>query len=126
MKQLTIGRLFELYIDTLNQFSNGLTQEDDLDIENSIFDVFFGGIISYFYSNSLEKLKNEGMIDELIEEKSLELRLLVLDLRETDYWDIETFKTRVGWEDIIRLCSELKKLVMERWSQEDLNYLFTH
>lgn len=126
MNQLTTGELFERYINTLTQLSNGLMQNDNLNIEDSIFDVFFGGIISYFHSSSLEALTNDGMIDEQIERKSLELRLVVMDLRETDFWSVEMFKTRVGWEDVIKLCKELEVLIMERWSQEELKYLFAN
>ena len=49
MNKLTCGQLFELYINTLDRYDIELICKTDLEIEDSIFDGFFGGIISYFY-----------------------------------------------------------------------------
>lgn len=123
IKQLTSDELFELYIETLSSCDNNLIYKSDLEIEDSIFDIFFGGIISYFYKDSLERLKHDGLIDQEIEEKSLELRSLVIKLRETDYWDITAFRNVIGgWKELVAACEALKKLLQGRWSKEELEY----
>ena len=70
MNKITLGKLFELYVDTFNKFGLHLLDETDQMINYYVFeetDINIG----YCSKRILIKFLEEGIIDEEIFEKSL-------------------------------------------------------
>ncbi len=108
MYKLTTIDLFENYKDTLIKCGTYLLDEDDEVIEYNIYECFDIDIQTFFHKENLEKLLSNGLINESIKEKSLEIRDLVIAHRTSKDWSIDFFKSSQNWLKIMQLCDRLK------------------
>lgn len=111
MKKISVEKLYELYIDTIQKCGIGVLDLDEDLIEYNIFEEFDIGVISFLSKDSLVKLNEYGFINDIISEKSSELRSLVMKLQGTDKWNIEAVKTSEEWRKILLLSDEIKELI---------------
>ncbi|OJG65719.1 hypothetical protein RV09_GL001059 [Enterococcus moraviensis] len=95
------------------------------EIETFIFEDLIVGVTSFFSKNNLIELKENGLIDEDVEKKAYLLREKVLNLDNTNLWNINSVRQSSEWLDIFRLSDELKNKLHERWSDEEIEYLKT-
>ncbi|MBO0468771.1 hypothetical protein JZO73_14810 [Enterococcus plantarum] len=125
MKKLSLGEKFDWFIDTLNKSGMFILNLSDEEIETFIFEDLIVGVTSFFSKNNLIELKENGLIDEDIEEKAYLLRKKILNIDNTDLWNIDSVRQSSEWLDIFELSDELKKKLYDRWSDEEIKYLKT-
>lgn len=125
MKKLSLGGKFDWFIDTLNKSGMFILNLSNKEIETFIFEDLIVGVTSFFSKNNLIELKENGLIDEEIEEKDYLLRKKILNIDNTNLWNIDSVRQSSEWLDIFELSDELKKKLHERWSDEEIEYLKT-
>lgn len=125
MKKLSIGGKFDWFLDTLNKSGVFIRDLSDKEIETYIFEDLIVGATSYFSKNNLKDLKENGMIDEKIEETTLILREKILDIDNSGLWNIDSVKKDSSWLEIFELSDCIKKKVHEMWTEEEIAYLKT-
>ena len=70
MVPISVGKLFDLYMDTLEQCGSFLLEMSDDWIGRHVFEAFDAGVTSFLYKRSLDKLFEEGILDCQMVEKS--------------------------------------------------------
>ncbi|EOH96167.1 hypothetical protein UAY_03077 [Enterococcus moraviensis ATCC BAA-383] len=125
MKKLTLGGKFYWFIATLEKSGMFILELSNEEIETFIFEDLIVGVTSFFSKNNLIELKENGLIDEDVEKKAYLLREKVLNLDNTNLWNINSVRQSSEWLDIFRLSDELKNKLHERWSDEEIEYLKT-
>ncbi|MCC8024394.1 MAG: hypothetical protein LIP16_03715 [Clostridium sp.] len=120
MNKITVGKLFELYLDTLKMCSEDTKLLPDDLIGYNIFEEFIIGITSFLAPVSLERLIDNGLIDEQIYNDSEYLRALVLELDGTAEWNVSSFRNSESWNEIIKLSDKIKKIIGDKWTEQDL------
>lgn len=113
MDKITVEKLFELYLDTLEMCGKDTKLLSDELIGYNIFEEFIVGITSYFAPTSLKRLINNGLIDDQIYKDSEYLRTLTLKLDGTAQWNIRSFRNSEAWDEIIKLSEKIKKRLGE-------------
>ena len=124
MVKITVGKLFELYLDTLERCSENTKLLSDEAIEYNIFEEFIVGITSFFASVSLDRLMDNGLIDEQIYNDSEHLRTLTLELEEAVQWNLISFKNSESWDEIIKLSDKIKDNLRKKWTEQDIIKIF--
>ena len=124
MVKITVGKLFELYLDTLEMCSENTKLLSDEAIEYNIFEEFIVGITSFFASVSLDRLIDNGLIDEQIYNDSEHLRTLTLELDGSAQWNLISFKNSESWDEIIKLSDKIKDNLRKKWTEQDIIKIF--
>lgn len=125
MKKLSLGEKFDWFIDTLNKSGIFILNLSNKEIETFIFEDLIVGVTSFFSKNNLIELKENGLIDEEIEKKAYLLRKKILNIDNTNLWNIDSVRQSSEWLDIFDLSDELSKKLHERWTDEEIEYLIT-
>ncbi|MBC1467930.1 hypothetical protein HB979_04315 [Listeria welshimeri] len=125
MKKLSLGEKFDWFIDTLNKSGIFILNLSNKEIETFIFEDLIVGVTSFFSKNNLIELKENGLIDEEIEKKAYLLRKKILNIDNTNLWNIDSVRQSSEWLDIFELSDELRKKLHERWTDEEIEYLIT-
>ncbi|MBC1412690.1 hypothetical protein IBB74_07995 [Listeria welshimeri] len=125
MKKLSLGEKFDWFIDTLNKSGIFILNLSNKEIETFIFEDLIVGVTSFFSKNNLIELKENGLIDEEIEKKAYLLRKKILNIDNTNLWNIDSVRQSSEWLDIFELSDELSKKLHERWTDEEIEYLIT-
>ncbi|MBL1230540.1 hypothetical protein IW492_15015 [Enterococcus sp. BWB1-3] len=125
MKKLSLGEKFDWFIDTLNKSGMFILDLSNEEIETFIFEDLIVGVTSFLSKNNLNELKENGLIDEEIEKDAYLLRKKVLNIDNTNLWNIDSVRQSSEWLDIFKISDELKKKIHERWSDEEIEYLKT-
>lgn len=123
MNKITIGKLFELYLDTLNKCGEKTRHMSDELIGYNIFEEFIVGATSFFASNSLNDLLDNGLIDEQIYSDSEKLRKHTLNLDGSNQWDVSSFRSAESWNEIILLSDKIKEQIRKKWNEEEIEEL---
>ena len=108
MDKISIDRLMELYVDTINKCGTYLLSEDDVIIGYNIFEEFDTGVISFLHTDSLQKLNDAGLISNEIMYKSTDLRDLVHEIQQGDKWNINAVRNSTEWKKVLELADEIK------------------
>ena len=125
MDKIAVGRLFEFYLDTVNKCGDSIKKLSDDMIGYYIFEDFIIGITSYLEKCSLDKLIEDGIIDEEIYSNSVKLRSATLELEGTDSWNVISVKNSIEWDRILKLSDKIKQQLNDRWTEEDIQHLLT-
>ncbi|MBC1288616.1 hypothetical protein HBP58_02870 [Listeria welshimeri] len=125
MEKLSLGEKFDWFIDTLNKSGIFILNLSNKEIETFIFEDLIVGVTSFFSKNNLIELKENGLIDEEIENKAYLLRKKILNIDNTNLWNIDSVRQSSEWLDIFELSDELSKKLHERWTDEEIEYLIT-
>lgn len=124
VNKITVGKLFELYLDTLDKCSESTRNLTDEMIEYNIFEEFIVGVTSFLANNSLNDLLDNGLIDEHIFADSVELRKLTLKLDGSNQWNVSAFRNAESWNDIIAMSDKIKQEIQQKWSEKEIKELF--
>lgn len=125
MNKITIGKLFELYLDTLDKCGENSKNLSDEMIEYNIFEEFIVGVTSFLASNSLDDLLDNGLIDEQIYCNSEELRRYTLELDGSNQWNISSFRNAESWNKIMVLSDKIKQQIQQKWNKEEIQEIFS-
>ena len=111
INEITIAKLKDLYLATLQKSGLYLLYEEDEVIEYNIFEEFDIGVMSFLHENNLAKLKNAGLISNNVMEKSSELRSKVIDLQQSQEWNVEGVRSSLKWRKVLELSDEIKRML---------------
>ncbi|MCD2248843.1 hypothetical protein LAX74_001990 [Listeria marthii] len=125
MNTITIGQSVAFFLDTLSECSKEKLDLSDEMIEHYILEEFIVSVAGAFSNFTLERLYGEGIIDSNIKDKSRLLQSKVMKLDNTNLWNVEAIKTSSEWAEVIQLSDEIKQLVTDKWTNEELAYLKT-
>ncbi|CAM4456679.1 hypothetical protein FHS16_004276 [Paenibacillus endophyticus] len=107
--KITVSERMDLYIDTLQRCGIYLLSADTITISYSIFEEFDVGATSFLHINNLTVLKDTGLINDLVMNKSIELRNKFMELQGSNKWSVESVKNSSEWLEILELSDEIKK-----------------
>lgn len=122
---ITVGKSFELFLETLTHSNPSvLRQEDDM-IEHYLLEEFAIEAPAFLSDFTLERLENEGIIDGQIKKMSKELQQKYFVIDQIKSWNISSIKASYEWQELIELSGRISKLVHEKWTDEEIEYLKT-
>jgi len=108
MEKISIEKLMELYVDTIDKCGTYLLSEDDMVIGYNIFEEFDTGVISFLHTDVLQRLNDAGLISDEMVYKSSILRDLVLELQQGDEWNVNAVRNSPDWRKVLELADEIK------------------
>lgn len=124
MQEITLGKLFEVYVDIFNKFGIHLLNETDETICYYVYeetDINIG----YCSKRILEKFLEEGFIDEDISDNSLTLLEKFRELeRSMLIRNAESVKNSPEWRKLMVLSVHIKKMIKNKWTEEELQSVF--
>lgn len=104
----SLDKLYDVYTDTINSCGIFLINESDDEIEYKIFEEFIIGVISFLHWKTLERLNLAGYISKGVEEKSISFRKKVLEIENTNEWNISSVRTSPMWREIMILSDDIR------------------
>jgi hypothetical protein len=107
----TVAEKMELFLDTLQKCGMHLLNADTITIEFNIFEEFDIGANSFLHISNLIILKDAGLINELVLNKSIELRNKFMVLQGGEKWNIESVKNSTEWLEILELSDEIIRML---------------
>jgi len=124
MIKLTTEQSFDFYLTSLERCGMHILELTNNEIEYQIFEE-----LAMDYPGSLSKytltvLEESGIIDENIAHlsKDLQTKLLILE-RGNLLWNVDALKKSSEWKEMFQLSDEIKELIHQKWSDEELVYL---
>lgn len=123
MIKVTLQQSFDFYLGTLERCGIHLFKMSDKEIEYQIFEEFTTEYPGSLSRAMIERLEDNGIIDEEIAELSGELQTKLLWLNGTEMWDVESLKTELIWKEILLLSDRIKELLHQKWSDEEITIL---
>lgn len=111
MYDLSVIKLMNCYLDSLKDCGMYLLSVDESEIEYRIFEEFDIGATTFLHNINLTKLKESGLINDLIMSKSAELRMKFLSLQNGDKWDVKSVKSEFEWQEVLLLADEIKEML---------------
>lgn len=122
---ITIGESFELLLETLKHSnSNVITLSDEL-IEYYLLEEFAIEAPAYLSKFTLDRLSNEGIIDEEILGKCRELQSVYFLVDQIKVWNSPSIKKSSEWKEIFSLSDQICELIHKKWTDEEIEYLKT-
>ena len=109
---ISLEKRYENFKSTIEECGSYLLLEDDDTIKHNLFEEFSIDAISFLHEDTLNLLLNEGMIDEDILEKSIELRNSFMQLdKNVELRSVEAVRTFEEWKKLLRISDEIRKLL---------------
>lgn len=124
MKELTIGESFNGFFNSL-KVKNNLENMTDQELYNYIFEDFLGDIVAYLSPYTLDRLENEGIIDEDIYSLAKNIRNELFEMINGPLWNVNSVKISKKWSKIFEDLKKLDILVRKKWTEEEIEYLKT-
>lgn len=107
MTEISIAKLYDLYLDTVGRCTSELHKLSDEEIGYNLFEEFDAGAQAFLHDDNLNKLHRAGFIDNEMVEISRQVRERWLALQKHS-WSIEAVKTTKEWQELFELCDRLK------------------
>lgn len=109
---ISLEKRYENFKSTIEECGSYLLLEDDDTIKHNLFEEFSIDAISFLHEDTLNLLLNEGMIDDDILEKSIELRNSFMQLdKNVELRSVEAVRTFEEWKRLLRISDEIRKLL---------------
>jgi hypothetical protein len=108
---IPVGKLMDLFVDTVQKCGSYLLEMDDEDIDYYIFEEFNIGASSFLHNSTISKLKGAELITDEILAMSAELREKYFALENTNMWNVESVKCSKEWREVLNLSDEIKALL---------------
>ena len=103
---------YENFKRTIQECGSYLLAESDDTVKHNLFEEFPIDVISFLYEDTLNLFLNEGMIDNEILEKSIELRNLFLQLeKNAELLSVEAVRAFEEWKRLLRISDEIRQLL---------------
>ncbi|EBF5120233.1 hypothetical protein FH004_15065 [Listeria monocytogenes] len=123
MKKLTTEQSFEYYLSSLCMLGMHTINLSDEEIEYEIFEE-----LAIDYPAALSPYTRELLVDNDIIDRELSLlsKQLQTKLFEFDggiLWNVKALRTTPEWKEVLRLSDEIKGLIHQQWTDEELDYL---
>lgn len=119
--EMTLGKLFGLYINIFDEFGLHLLNETDQMIEYYVFeetDVNIG----FCSSRILNKFLEEGIINEdIFENSSLFLEKFRKLEGTMQIRNAESIRNSFEWKEMMELSDCIREMIKAKWTAEELN-----
>ena len=124
--EISVEKLMELYSNTLQNCGMDLLLMSDGDIEYKVFEEFDIGAISFLHFDSLNRLKQSGLINETVLQLSAKLRTDFMALQNTQEWDIDAVRNSERWRTILELADDIKLRLKEIVTHDSTGEQMSH
>ena len=109
---IIIQERYENFKKTIQECGSYLLTESDDTIKHNLFEEFSIDAISFLHEDTLNLLLDEGMINDDILEKSIELRNSFIQLeKNVELLSVEAVRTVEEWKRLLRTSDEIRKLL---------------
>jgi len=124
MIKLTTEQSFDFYLTSLERCGMHILELTNNEIEYQIFEELATDYPGSLSKHTLTVLEESGIIDENIAHlsKDLQTKLLILE-RGNLLWNVDALKKSAEWKEMFQLSDEIKELIHQKWSDEELVYL---
>ncbi|MBP1040110.1 hypothetical protein I6N95_03705 [Vagococcus sp. BWB3-3] len=124
MKKLTTEQSFDYYLSSLNRLGMNTINLEDKEIKYEIFEELAINYPASLSSYTREVLEDNDIIDRNISllSKQLQTKLLELERGEA-LWNVKAVKTTLEWQEVLQLSDEIKELIHQKWTDEEINFL---
>ena len=109
---ISLEERYENFKKTIQECGSYLLTESDDTIKHHLFEEFSIDAISFLHEDTLNLLLDEGMINDDILEKSIELRNSFIQLeKNVELLSVEAVRTVEEWKRLLRTSDEIRKLL---------------
>ena len=109
---VSLEEKYENFKKTIQECGSYLLTESDDTIKHNLFEEFSIDAISFLHEDTLNLLLDEGMINDDILEKSIELRNSFIQLeKNVELLSVEAVRTVEEWKRLLRTSDEIRKLL---------------
>lgn len=109
---ISLEERYENFKKTIQECGSYLLTESDDTIKHNLFEEFSINVISFLHEDTLNLFLDEGMIDNDILEKSIELRNSFLQLeKNVELLSVEAVRTFEEWNRLLRTSDEIRQLL---------------
>lgn len=109
---ISLEEKYENFKRTIKECGSYLLTESDDTVKHNLFEEFPIDVISFLYEDTLNLFLDEGMIDNEILEKSIELRNLFLQLeKNAELLSVEAVRAFEEWKRLLRISDEIRQLL---------------
>ncbi|MHC5215547.1 hypothetical protein ACYSNR_02700 [Enterococcus sp. LJL128] len=124
MKKLTIEQSFKYYLSSLNRLGMKIINLEDKEMKHQIFEELAIDYPASFSQYTREVLEENDIIDRNISLLSKQLQTKLLELERGEVlWNVKAVKTASEWKEVLQLSDEIKKLIHQKWTNEELDFL---
>lgn len=111
-KQLEENR-YHRFVSTLQECGLFLLNKHNISVGTYIFEDFDIDIRSNLYPENLKFLLENGWIDDMIFQKSVQLydKFSAIEINFPELWNVNAVKTSPEWHEILSLSDEIKSLL---------------
>lgn len=113
ISEIPLSKLYELYMDTVRRCTSSVLSKSDQAIEYDVFEEFDIGVHTFLHSDTLQKLRDSGWLDEQILALSSDARAKALILLSRD-WSVGEMRQDSGWKALFTLCDRIVALNEDR------------
>ena len=108
---ISLEERYDNFKKTIQECGSYLLTESDDTIKHNLFEEFSIDVISFLHQDTLNLFLDEGMIDDDILEKSIELRNSFMQLeKNVELLSVEAVRTFEEWKRILRTSDEIRKI----------------
>ena len=109
---ISLEERYENFKKTIQECGSYLLTESDDTIKHNLFEEFSIDVISFLHEDTLNLFLDEGMIDDDILEKSIELRNSFMQLeKNVELLSVEAVRAFEEWKRILRTSDEIRKML---------------
>ena len=109
---ISLEERYQNFKKTIQECGSYLLTESDDTIKHNLFEEFSIDVISFLHEDTLNLFLDEGMIDDDILEKSIELRNSFMQLeKNVELLSVEAVRTFEEWKRLLRASDEIRKLL---------------
>ena len=109
---ISLEERYQNFKKTIQECGSYLLTESDDTIKHNLFEEFSIDAISFLHEDTLNLFLDEGMINDDILEKSIELRNSFIQLeKNVELLSVEAVRTVEEWKRLLRTSDEIRKLL---------------
>lgn len=109
---ISLEERYENFKKTIQECGSYLLTESDDTIKHNLFEEFSIDVISFLHEDTLKLFLDEGMIDDDILEKSIELRNSFIKLeKNVELLSVEAVRTLEEWKRLLRTSDKIRELL---------------
>ncbi|EAF5857790.1 hypothetical protein AL430_05465 [Listeria monocytogenes] len=123
MKKLTTEQSFEYYLSSLCMLGMHTINLSDEEIEYEIFEELAIDYPAALSPYTRELLVDNDVIDRELSLLSKQLQTKLFELDGGILWNVKALRTTLEWKEVLQLSDEIKELIHQKWTDEELDYL---
>ncbi|WP_235021734.1 hypothetical protein [Listeria monocytogenes] len=123
LKKLTTEQSFEYYLSSLCMLGMHTINLSDEEIEYEIFEELAIDYPAALSPYTRELLVDNDVIDRELSLLSKQLQTKLFELDGGILWNVKALRTTLEWKEVLQLSDEIKELIHQKWTDEELDYL---